>query len=84
MAKGKLKKKPEYTSSVSGVAQASQKEMTLQEECFSLIAALTLVVAVCVVPLTAEISPCKYLFVETNLTAAQGFASKLAIARNLR
>ncbi|XP_034387135.1 heparan-alpha-glucosaminide N-acetyltransferase isoform X1 [Cyclopterus lumpus] len=57
MAKGKLKKKPEGTSSVSGVAQANQKEMTLQEECFSPLAALALVVAVCVVPLTADISP---------------------------
>ncbi|XP_031727819.1 heparan-alpha-glucosaminide N-acetyltransferase isoform X1 [Anarrhichthys ocellatus] len=56
MAKGKLKKKSQGTSPVIGANPASQKEMTQPEKHIFSLAALALVVAVCVVPLTAEIS----------------------------
>ncbi|XP_037621339.1 heparan-alpha-glucosaminide N-acetyltransferase [Sebastes umbrosus] len=56
MAKRKLKQS-EGTSPVSGVEQAKQKEMTQPEkDMFFLGAIAFLVVAVCVVPLTAETS----------------------------
>ena len=56
------RKKSKETSSVVGGKQTSQKEMT-QPEKYSVmfpLAALVLVVAVLVVPLTAEMSTCKY------------------------
>lgn len=62
MAKRKLKKSSKDTYSAVG-AKGRQEEMTQPEKyhnvMFSL-AAIALVVAVCVVPLTAEISTCKY------------------------
>ncbi|XP_042340800.1 heparan-alpha-glucosaminide N-acetyltransferase isoform X2 [Plectropomus leopardus] len=57
MAKRKLKKSKD-TSSVAGVKQASKKDMTQREKYMFPLAACALVVAVCVVPLTAEISAC--------------------------
>lgn len=60
MAKRKLRNTSKDTSSVVGV-KAGQKEMTqpYHYDMFTF-AAIALVVAVCVVPLTAEISICKY------------------------
>lgn len=59
MAKRKLKKSKE-TSSVVGGKRTNTKEMTQPEKNMFPLAALALFVAVCVVPLTAEISTCEY------------------------
>uniref|UniRef100_A0A3Q3IF37 Heparan-alpha-glucosaminide N-acetyltransferase catalytic domain-containing protein n=1 Tax=Monopterus albus TaxID=43700 RepID=A0A3Q3IF37_MONAL len=56
MAKKKLKKKSKDISSVVWVKQTSQKEMAQPETSMFSIAAFALIVALCAVPLTAEIS----------------------------
>lgn len=71
MAKGKLKKNSKDTAVG---AKGRQKEMTQPEKHHNVmfpLAAIALVVAVCVVPLSAEISTCKYpgLFTKWELIA---------------
>lgn len=63
MAKGKLKETTKNTTSDVAVKQKSQSEMSKpgKVEMFYL-AAIVLVIAVCVVPLTAEMSTCKYRY----------------------
>lgn len=60
MSKKKENKTAKDTSSVKDT-HTTQKEMKPQEKCDIFhFAALALVIAVCVVPLTAEMSICKY------------------------
>lgn len=66
MAKRKLKKNPKEPSSVVGEKQARHREMTQTEKYIFSLAAIALVVAVCVAPLTAEISTCKYTALLTS------------------
>lgn len=62
MAKRKLKKNNTgHSYSVASVKPKSQKEMAQTEKSATFaLAAVALVVAVCVAPLAAEISSCKY------------------------
>lgn len=57
MARGDIKKKQLDVSTVLGV-EGTQKEMPHSEKCMFFPAAIVLVAAVCVVPLTA-LSTCK-------------------------
>ncbi|XP_022614409.1 heparan-alpha-glucosaminide N-acetyltransferase isoform X1 [Seriola dumerili] len=56
MEKGTRKKNSKGTSSIEGLKHARQEEMTQPEKYMFSLAAIALVVAVCVAPLTAEIS----------------------------
>lgn len=65
MAKGKLKKLTKKASSgVAGaVTQGNQSEMSHPQKVgMFYLAAIVLVIAVCVVPLTAEMATCKYRY----------------------
>ncbi len=73
MAKRKLKANSKDTYSAVG-AKGRQREMTQPEKNHNVLlslAAIALVVAVCVVPLTAELSPCKYLGLLTSGNSAR-------------
>lgn len=59
MAKGTRKKKPRDPSAVVRVKHEKQEKMTQPDKSMFFLAATTLVIAVCVVPLTAEIPTCK-------------------------